>query len=514
MSSPAAGRRAMVAAAHPLAAAAGLEVLRSGGAAADAAVAVNAALAVTQPPYCGLGGDFLCLHYEAATGEVTCVDGAGRAGERADLHELRRRGWLEVPRVGPASVSVPGCASGWGLLLERFGTRPLGELLAPAIRLAREGFPITAGICRVIAETAAWNTDAEWRRLFLPSGAAPLAGQPFRMPELADTLEALARGGTASFYGGDVGRAVAASLEDEGFLTSEDLRRHEAAWTVPARGGYRGLEVFQTPLPTPGPAVLLTLEILQGFDLSGLEPQSAQALHLLIEAAKLSYMDHKRCRLDRPTAERARELRARIGHTASAPAAADVDGDTTGFVVVDERGNMVSAIQSIFSAFGSGVAVAGTGLVLHNRGSYFTTDPAHPNCLAPRKRPQHTLISMLALEDGRPRLGFATMGANGQAQQIHSQFLVNLLDFGFDVQRAIERPRFIVGPPRREPDLVWVESRISPSALEGLERRGHRLERVGDYFSLMGHAHAVVADGLGGWLGGADPRGDGVALGY
>src|SRR5437879_4977157 len=329
------GSTAMVAAAHPLATLTGVEVLKQGGTAADAAVALNAVLGVTQPHCCGVGGDIFCLYYEAASRRVHFLNGAGRSGTRATLSELRQ-------------------------------------------------------------------------------------------PDLAETLRLLAAEGPESFYQGRIAHAIASRLESDGFLLPGDLATHTADWGEPLRTSYRGYTVYETGLPTQGIAVLLALNLLEGLDLGRIALHSAEHLHALIEMVKLAYADRDRWVADPAGARlpvdgllsKAYAVRRRGGfdlRKAQAYAAGDPAGDTTGFVVMDGRGDLVSVIQSLFHSFGSGVVPPGTGVVLHNRGSSFGTDPAHPNCLGPRKRPFHTLIAAVVTQDDRPVMGFATMGANGQA---------------------------------------------------------------------------------------------------
>src|SRR5262245_46000184 len=261
------GREGMVASAHPLASLGGIEVLKAGGLAVDAAIAVNAVLAVTQPNNCGLGGDIFCLYWEAATRRVHFLNGAGCSGSRAGLEELRRRGMDRLPILGPATVSVPGCVGGWAMLLERFGTRPLGELMGSAIHYAERGFPITSIVSQSIAELAPDNPDPEWRRVFMPQGRAPAPGELFVQPDLARTLRDLAAEGPDLFYRGRVARAIAARLEREGFLTADDLTAHAGEWGEPITTTYRGYTIHQTPPPTQGLAALLTFNLLEGFPL-------------------------------------------------------------------------------------------------------------------------------------------------------------------------------------------------------------------------------------------------------
>jgi gamma-glutamyltranspeptidase/glutathione hydrolase len=515
----------MVACAHPLGTLAGVEVLKAGGTAADAAVAANAVLAVTQPQNCGLGGDLFCLYYEAHTRRVHCLTGAGRSGRRASLDELSRRGLRAVPVIGPGAVSVPGCVRGWAMLLDRFGTRPLGDLLQPAIHYAETGFPVTRLLAQSIEAMRPVLEDAEWCRIFTPAGRAPGMGERLVQADLAACLRALAAEGPDLFYRGRVARAIAARLEADGFLTEADLAEHAGAWDDPLSTTYRGYTVYEPGLPTQGLAALLALNLLEGFELPAMGFHSAEHLHVLIEMIKLAYADRDRWVAD-PEAARlpvaglldkayaARRRAAFDPRKAQSHRWGDPDGDTTGFVIADRYGNLIAAIQSLFHQFGSGVVAPGTGVVLHNRGTYFGTDPGHPNCFAPRKRPFHTLIAAIVTRGTEPAMGFATMGSNGQAM-FHAQVLTNVLDFGLDVQEAIDRPRFLIGPftPDEPVDTIRVEARVPARSLAALERRGHRIRREAEFFQKMGHAHGIVRrDGI--LLGGADPRGDGAALGF
>ncbi|MGH7276835.1 MAG: gamma-glutamyltransferase, partial [Candidatus Rokuibacteriota bacterium] len=287
------GSRGMVAAAHPLATLAGVEALKSGGTAADAAVAVNAVLAVTQPNSCGLGGDLLCLYYEAATRRVHFLNGAGRSGSRASLAELKRRGMDRLPVIGPPTVSVPGCVRAWAMLLERFGTRRLGDLLAPAISAAG-GFPLSSLVSQAIGEFRAVIGDPEWHRVFVPGGRAPALGERFVQADLARTLRDLGAEGPDLFYTGRIGQAIARRLERDGFLTADDLAAHTGEWGEPLATTYRGVTVHETPPPTQGLAALLALNLLEGFPLAELPVHSVEHLHLLLELVKLAYADRDR----------------------------------------------------------------------------------------------------------------------------------------------------------------------------------------------------------------------------
>ncbi len=518
------GRDGMVASAHPYATLAGVDVLRAGGTAADAAVATNAVLAVTQPAMCGVGGDLFVLYYEAATRRVHFLNGAGRSGSRASLDELRRRGASALPIVGPMTVSVPGCVRGWGMLLERFGTRPLASLLEPAIHYA-DAFAMSSLMSQYIDEFARVTPDAEWHRVFRPGGRAPALGELLKQPDLAQTLRDLAAEGPDLFYTGRVGRAIADRLGDEGFLTADDLTQHTGEWDEPIATTYRGFRVYETPPPTQGLAALIALNILERFPLAKRPLHSVQHLHLLLEVVKLAYADRDRFIGDPaharvPLAElldkgyAARRRKAFDPRKAQAYAAGDPEGDTTGFVVVDRHGNVASVIQSLFNMFGAGIVVPGCGIVLQNRGRHFELDPAHPSALAPRKRPFHTLMASIVTRDERPAHALATMGGNGQAQ-FHVQILTNLLDYGLDPQEAVERPRFLLGAfyPEDAADTIHLESRLPRTVVSGLMRKGHAIRPASEFFTRTGHAHALsFRDGT--VLGGADPRGDGAALGF
>jgi len=518
-------RDGMVASCHPLASLTGVEVLKSGGNVVDAAIATNAVLGVTQPNFCGVGGDFFCLYYEAESRRVHFLNGAGRSGSRASLEELGRRGLAAVPTIGPGAVSVPGVTRAWSMMLERFGTLPLKGLLAPAIHYAADGFPLTDLVSQAIRERSELIDDAEWRRVFIPGGLFPKPGDLFRQPDLAATLADLGQSPDL-FYRGRVGQAIAKRLEKDGFLTVDDLAGHAGAWGEPISTTYRGYTVWETPPPTQGIATLLTLNLLEGFDVTARPIHSVEHLHLLLEMTKLAYADRDRWVADPAKSRVPVESLLAKGYAARRRTAFDpdkaqryesgeVDGDTTGFVVADGRGNVLSVIQSLYRSFGSGVVPPGTGVVLQNRGAYFNTDREHPNCFGPRKQPFHTLIACIVTRGDGPVLGLANMGGDGQAM-FHTQILTNVLDYGMEIQEAIERPRFFMGRinPGDAPDLARLESRVAAPVREELVRRGHNILSVSDWFSQEGHAHAVAVMKDGVLRGGADPRGDGAAVGY
>jgi gamma-glutamyltranspeptidase/glutathione hydrolase len=410
------------------------------------------------------------------------------------------------------------------MLHGRFGTLPLKQLLAPAIEYASDGFAVSDIVCQAIRERAADITDPEWHRVFAPGGRVPQPGDCLRQTDLGRTLSELADD-PGAFYQGRVARAIADRLAGEGFLTGADLAQHEGEWGEAIATTYRGYTVHQTPPPTQGLAVLIALNILEGFGVATMAPDSADRLHLLLEATTLAYADRDRWVADPRSVpvpvERllAADHATTLGRTIRMDAASAVStraggGDTTGFVVADAAGNMVAAIQSLFKVFGAGIVVPGTGVVLHNRGSQFSTSPTHPNCLAPRKRPFHTLVASLVTRGPEPVIGYATSGGDGQAM-FHVQGLSNLIDHGMTAQEAIERPRFVCGRRGRGGGAVAVEveSRAGEETIAELRRRGHAVGVLREFAHETGHAHAVTRRG-GTLTGGADPRGDGAALGF
>jgi gamma-glutamyltranspeptidase/glutathione hydrolase len=358
----------------------------------------------------------------------------------------------------------------------------------------------------------------------MPGGAYPDTGDLFRQPDLARTLTELADD-PHLFYRGRVAQAIAQRLEQHGYLTAPDLAEHAGEWVEPIATTYRGHTVYETPPPTQGLAALLTLNLLEGYDVAALPVHSAEHLHLLLEMTKLGYADRDRWIADPAHARVPVERLLSKGYAEGRRAAfdprkaqahtwGDADGDTTGFVVADGRGNVVSVIQSLYKGFGAGVVPPGTGVVLQNRGAYFNTDPDHPNVFAPRKRPFHTLLANLVTRDGAPVLGYASMGGDGQAM-FHVQVLTNVLDYGMEIQEAIERPRFMYGRlvPADAADLFRLEGRVPAAVVEDLRQRGHNIRVVSDWFTQMGHGHGITLD-RGTLRGGADARADGTALGF
>ena len=481
-----AGWTAAVSSDHPLATEAGAAVLRRGGNAIDAAVTMAGVLSVVRPHMNGPGGDGFMLYREAKTGRVHALNGSGAAGAKATPAFFAARGEREIPGKGILSVSVPGAVRMWDDALSRFGTMRLGEALAPAIRLADRGFVVSNRLSDDIGDSRrTLAADPELARTFLVDGAAPRPGTILRQPDLAATFRTIAREGADAFYRGAIARSIVAFLEKEnGLVTAPDLARHTSTWQQPIETGYRGYRVLAFPPNTQGIALLqqLNLATLAGVDSMG--HNAASYVHALVEGARLAYADRDRLVADPSrvpvpvdqllSAAHTRALRARIGARASLDTAdvvapnRDGDGDTVYLTVVDSAGNAVSWIQSNFASFGSGRMVPGTGIILHNRGSLYSLDAAHPNILAPGKRPYHTLSPAMVLNaDGSVAMVLGTPGGDGQPQTL-VQVLNNMLLFGMTPQQAVEAPRW-----RAYGRRVGVEPGIPGPARDALAALGH-----------------------------------------
>jgi gamma-glutamyltranspeptidase/glutathione hydrolase len=527
-------RNGIVATSQPLASAAGLRVLQQGGNAVDAAVTAAAVLSVVEPTMNGVGGDLFAIVYDAKTKTVRGLNASGRAPAAATPEEFRRRTLDEIPYRGVLSVSVPGVVDGWHELLSKHGTISLARAVEPAIGYARDGFAVSeiiAGQWRAEEKTLAQDPAAA--ATFLPGGRSPAPGDVFRNPNLASTLEALATGGRDAFYRGRIAQAIAADMKTRGgLLAAPDLAAHRSDWVSPISTTYRGYEVLELPPNTQGIVALEMLNILESFDLKALGHNSAAYLHLLVEAKRIAFADRAawlgdldavpadvlaRLKSKEYAAERRRDIdpaRAAgsyspLKRAAGAPVMPEppaARGDTIYLTVADRDGNVVSLIQSIFENFGSGIVAGDTGIVLHNRGSLFSLQPGHPNLLAAGKRPFHTLVPAMVLKDNRPWLSFGVMGGDMQPQG-HVQVLLNLIDFGMNIQEAGEAARF-----RHSAAGLALESAISPEARAGLEARGHR---VITSIGVFGGFQGILFDHRTGvMMGGSDPRKDGQAAGY
>jgi gamma-glutamyltranspeptidase/glutathione hydrolase len=519
----------MVATSQPLASQVGIDVLKRGGNAVDAAIAVAAVLNVTEPHMTGVGGDVFVMIYASKKKTLEGLNASGRAPRALKLDYFTSRKITEMPATGMEAITVPGAFDGWTTLLDKHGTMKLADLMAPAIGYAENGFP-------VMEKTSAdWEPEvpklkrtAAAASTFLIDGAAPQPGALFTQKNLARTFRTLARGGRDAFYRGDIARAIVDHCQAHGgFLSMQDFASHKSEWVEPISTTYRGHSLFELPPNGQGLTALLMLNILEGIDLTSMRSQPGLYYHTLIDATKIAFADRNRYIADPAFArvpvnellskEYASRRRALLDpkKAIDAPAYGDirVGSDTTYFTVVDKDRNAVSFINSIFSAFGSGIVAGETGIVLQNRGAGFSLDPGHGNRLEPGKRPFHTLIPAMVFKDGHLLMSFGVMGGDVQPQG-QVQVLVNLIDRGLNLQQAIDAPRvrYISGRG------VMMDEELTAPVIGDLIQRGH--ERVMPatgltHRALMGGGQAIMIDpATGALLGASDSRKDGLALGY
>jgi gamma-glutamyltranspeptidase/glutathione hydrolase len=526
-------RQGMAATSQPLATATAIRVLQQGGNAVDAAIAANAVLGVVEPMSCGLGGDLFAIVWDSKAKKLIGLNASGRSPAAATIDVFKSKGLSAIPTFGPLSWSVPGCVDGWDQLLKKFGTKTWPELLGPAIDYAENGFSVS----EIIADD--WR-EAEPKlkeistsaKCFLPGGIAPARGSVFRNPDLARSLQLIASGGRDAFYKGPLADAIVRYSEKAGGLFARsDFAEHTSSLVEPVSANYRGYDVWELPPNGQGIAALQMLNLLEAYDLKALGPQSAEALHLMIEAKKLAYEDRAKYYADpafgplpvatlisKSYAER-RRSEIKHEHANLHPMPGDPGhADTIYLTVVDREFNCVSLIQSNFHGFGSHHVPGALGFVLQNRGSLFALDPTHLNRLEPRKRPFHTIIPGFVTKDGKPWLSFGLMGGDMQAQG-HAQVICNMIDFGMDVQEAGDAPRFRhfgssepTGQPAKAGGSVALESGITEETRRRLEAKGHHLERATGSFGGYQAIRIDLEHGV--LIGGSDPRKDGCAMGY
>jgi gamma-glutamyltranspeptidase/glutathione hydrolase len=522
-------RHAMVASSQPLASEAGLDVLKRGGNAVDAAIAMAAVLSVTEPNMTGIGGDAFAMVHWSKTGRLEAINSTGRAPRALKLEHFTSRKMTQMPSTGMETVTVPGAVDAWVTLLERYGTRSLADLLAPAIALAEDGFPVA----EKIAED--WRPEVEKLKrtqaaaaTFLVEGGAPAPGTIFVQKNLARTLRALASGGRDAFYKGEIARAIVDYCRSNGgFLSMEDFAAHRADWVEPISTSYKGHVLYELPPNNQGLTALILLNILEGIDLQSMRNDPVRYYHTLIEATKIAFADRNRYIADPAfsrlpvkellSKEYAARRRALIdpGRAIDPPRYGEVSSgaDTTYLAVVDKDRNAVSFINSIFNSFGSGIVAGETGIMLHNRGTGFSLEPGHPNRYEPGKRPFTTLIPAMLFKDGKLLMAYGVMGGDVQAQG-HAQVLVNMVERGLNLQEAIDAPRvrYIAGRN------VMMEDELTEPVISGLVKLGHQraLPPAGlRHRIFMGGGQAVMIDpATGALLGASDARKDGIALGY
>jgi len=517
--------RGIVATAQTLASQAGAQILARGGSAVDAAIAANAVLSVVEPMMNGPGGDLFALVRDAKTGGLVGINASGWAPKSLSIDYLKKQGMTRMPSDGIHTVTVPGCVAGWEKLHRRFGRLAWRDLFKPAIYYAENGFPVTEQIQWDWENTNSRLSD-EARKLYLPNGAAPKVGEIFRNAPLGHAFRLIAELGARAFYDGPVGEALLRTSRDlGGTMTASDLSEYEPEWVQPISTDYRGWKVSELPPNGQGIGTLEMLNILENFPIGQYDQASVEALHLEMEAEKLAFSDLERYvgdpkfgpvpvagLLSKPYAkQRAASIAPGKAHCeveAGTPLQ-DARGNTTYLSVVDKEGNTVSWIQSNSEFFGSGILVQGMGFVLHDRGSYFQFDPAHPNALAPHKRPFHTIIPAF-LEQGTQHIAFGIMRGVNQPQA-QMQFVSNVVDHKMNIQAALEAPRF-TKVTSGGCDLM-IEARV-PDVVRGqLEQRGHRLQVLGDFSGLMGGGQAVLHDSASKVnYGASSPRKDGAAI--
>ena len=539
--SPVVAQNGMAATSHPLASQIAIDVLQAGGSAVDAAIAANAAIGLMEPVGNGIGGDLFAIVWDPETKRLWGLNASGRSPQGLDLAGLRERlgERTKIPPMGPLPVTVPGCVDGWAELHARFGKLEFAALLAPAIRYAREGFPVT----QVIAGYWQGNLRAferapelaelrgAIRDTYTIDGEPPREGDVFTNPRLADTLAHLAEHGPRAFYEGELASRMDAYFRRVGSaLRKQDLAAHRSEWVEPISTSYRGVEVYELPPNGQGLAALEMLNVLEGYDLAAMGHNSAEYLHVQVEAKKLAFADRARWYADpafyEPPLERllSKEYAAaRRAQIDLEKAAAAVDpgppphGDTIYLCTADASGMMVSLIQSNYRGMGSGLIPDGMGFMLQDRGELFTLEEGHPNVYAPAKRPFHTIIPAFAMRDGKPWLAFGVMGGSMQPQG-HVQILCHLIDFGMDVQQAGDAPRYNhegssepTGEWMDDGGVVHLESGVGEAVRKALQERGHRLETRGSY----GGYQAILFDaGRGVYFGASEMRKDGQVCGY
>ena len=517
-------RYGIVATSHVQASLAGAKILERGGSAVDAAIAANAVLGVTEPMMNGMGGDLFAIYWEAKTGKLYGLNASGWAPRGLTIAHVKARDATAMPLEGIDSVTVPGAVAGWNALHERFGKIAWKDLFQPAIFYADEGYPVPEIIASYWKDSADWlSHDPEAQRVYLPGGKPPAVGEVFQNHDLAKALRLVAQNGADAFYKGEIARAILSTSQKlGGTMAADDLAEFSPEWVEPISTTYRDWIVYELPPNGQGMAALEMLNIMETSPASPDGPLSVAELHKKIEAMKLAYADLGRYNADPRFAkipvkgilskEYARERAKLINPTKAnceVGAGTPPFSDTTYLSVVDREGNIVSLIQSNYEAFGAGVVVRGMGFALQDRGALFSLDPASPNALAPRKRPFHTIIPAF-MERGDQHIGFGIMGGANQPLA-HAQFVSNVVDYGMNIQEAMETARFTVSP-QRGCDIV-IESRVTPEVRQKLSAMGHQLDVRREYTTSMGRGQAVLRDSKSKVnYGASDARADGAAV--
>ncbi|MET1219761.1 MAG: gamma-glutamyltransferase [Glaciecola sp.] len=522
----------MAATSQPLATQVALDILKDGGNAIDAAIAANAMLGLVEPTGCGIGGDLYAIIWDAETKKLHGLNASGRSPQSLTLDYFKRNNIDEIPKFGPLPVSVPGAVDGWFEMHQKFGSKPMTEILAPAIQYARDGFPVSELIAyyleRSIARIGQYDGFAQ---TYMPNGRTPRKGEIFKNPYLASTYEKIATGGRDAFYKGDIARTIGAYMKEQGgFLTYEDMAAHTSTWVEPVSANYRGYDVWELPPNGQGIAALQILNMMERYDVEGMGFGSPEYIHTFVEAKKLAFADRAKFYADMDFNDIPVETLISKAYAAERQALINPDkaakrvdaglneGDTIYLTVADKAGNMVSLIQSNFRGMGSGMIPTGLGFVLQNRGELFALDPKHYNAYAPNKRPFQTIIPAFITRENKPLMSFGVMGGGAQPQ-MHAQVVMNIVDFGMNIQEAGDAPRILhsgssspTGYEMQDGGYVSLESGFSRATRRALVQKGHVLRDVSGAF---GGYQGILYDAKNNvYYGASESRKDGHAAGY
>ena len=523
----------MAATSQPLATQAAIDILQKGGNAIDAAIAANAVLGVVEPTGCGIGGDLFAIIWSSEKQKLYGLNASGRSPRSLKMDYFKKNGYQFIPATGPLPVSVPGCVDGWYEMHELFGRIPMRDILQPAINYARNGFPVTEVIAFYLESNVRALSDfPNIKETYMPKGKVPAKGEIFKNPNLANTLEKIAKGGRNEFYRGSIAKTIDAFMKaNGGFLSYDDLSRHSSEWIQPVKSSYRGYDIWELPPNGQGIATIQILNILEGFDIARMGFGSAQYIHTFTEAKKLAFEDRAKYYADQRfskvpvtqliskkyAAERRKLINpsraARIVNSGKIEA-----GNTIYLTVADRFGNMVSLIQSNYRGMGSGMCPTGLGFILQDRGEMFSLDPGHANAYAPGKRPFHTIIPGFITKNGKPWISFGVMGGDMQPQG-HAQIIVNLIDFKMNLQEAGDAPRIYhtgssepTGQVMTDGGILYLESGIRWEEIRQLLTMGHNVQwnlgSYGGYQAIMWDEKNKV------WCGASESRKDGQASGY
>ncbi|GAB3792426.1 gamma-glutamyltransferase [Virgibacillus kimchii] len=529
------GRNGAVTSPHYLASLAGKSILEKGGHAVEAAITINSVLCVVYPHMAGLGGDLFALVWDKSEKEVRALNGSGKSGRNVTREKFFENDLDEIPDRGPlAANTVPGTVDAWWELHQQYGKLQWEELFESAIHYAEKGFPLTDKVSDFIREEKELlQMYPETEKMFLTNNQAPESGEVFIQPELAWSLKQIASEGRDVFYKGEIADKIVAAFEKHGgLLTKEDFETHKSIWDKPISNNYKGFDVYQVRPNTQGIAMLMMLNLLEKHDLTRIADGTPDYYHLMAEAAKINFSyrdewvtdpDHIKVPYDELLSETLSEeinkhfSLDKVFHADHFNDLPEVkkNRDTVYMSTVDEEGNSVSLIQSIFHEFGSGFVPEGCGFLFQNRGSYFSLEENHPNRLEPNKRTFHTIMPAMVMKDDKPFMLFGSMGGEGQPQT-QCALLTRVVDFGYNIQQAIEAPRWLYGKTWGEDSsTLKLEGRIPDSILHELEKRGHMIERTENFSQTMGHAQGIILDHEKGiYSAGADPRGDGIAVSW